>query len=57
MVIVIQFLACFFRNLYCMLFKIVVGVTRVAGSESLLFCLVMALEGVLETTKGKTKAA
>lgn len=40
-----------------MLFKIVVGIVGIAGSESLLFYLVMALEIVLERTEGKTKAA
>lgn len=34
----------FFFNLCCVLFKVVVGITRIAESESLLFCLVMALE-------------
>lgn len=54
LVIVTQFLAFFF--FFNMFFKIVVGVRRVAGSESLPFCLVMALEIVLERSKGKTKA-
>lgn len=59
LLIVIQLLAFFSfkKNLCCMLFKIVVGIVGIAGSESLLFYLVMALEIVLERTEGKTKAA